>query len=125
MAPVGDPYQERASLLRALDDALSNAETSASLRGKEAARRAHMWSGIAQAYAAKLFALAQAAPMCQEPHLGLASTRELLTELHARFEVGFDGHPTIIEQESRKLAGDLLEELPGYLLEYRTTNGGN
>lgn len=58
---------------------------------------------------------------CNKPHLGLATTKELLLELKARAEISV----TVGEypQEMGDLAmgaANILETLPGSMLDYRT-----
>ena len=53
-----------------------------------------------------------------EPHLGLAPTRQLLTELYVRFEV-----PTP-DETARTLIAFLLGDLTGEQLDYRTVDAG-
>jgi hypothetical protein len=55
---------------------------------------------------------------CTEPHLGLATTRDLLEEIMARGET-----ENVYQDEGNALAigaGQLLDSLPGSMLDYRT-----
>jgi hypothetical protein len=58
---------------------------------------------------------------CQEPHLGLATTRQLLEELRARANT----HgilKTKAEQRAWNFAQDILESAPQDFLNYRTVD---
>lgn len=60
---------------------------------------------------------------CQVPHLGLATTRQLLQELEARGELGSSWcqYPATA-QYLKVSARVLLREMPDDLLDYRTVD---
>lgn len=58
---------------------------------------------------------------CQEPHLGLATTRQLLEEIEARGRT--EDHYGILGMEMSVGARNLIDELPGSMLDYRTVDG--
>lgn len=72
--------------------------------------------------AAQLHATVEAS-YCSEPHLGLATTRELLAELKVRGDVGAVGESNF--NRYRTLAWTvktLLEAMPKDVLDYRTVD---
>lgn len=60
--------------------------------------------------------------MCNQPHLGLATTRELLDEIRARGET----EPRYRDLGDSMAIGamNLIDALPGSMLDYRTVGGG-
>jgi hypothetical protein len=61
---------------------------------------------------------------CNQPHLGLATTRELLRELEVRGEVNvMAGHYPIESENMRGVMAGLLSMSPDGLLDYRTVDG--
>lgn len=60
-----------------------------------------------------------------KPNLGCATTRELLTEIEARGRISFEhggGYPE--ERDMAIGAANLLQALPGSVLDYRTVDAG-
>lgn len=58
-----------------------------------------------------------------EPLLGLATTRELLTELRSRGEVEHIAYGSMFGELMAQAANALLEDLPEPLLNYSTVEG--
>jgi hypothetical protein len=59
----------------------------------------------------------------REPLLGLATNRELIEELRARFTVGLTGVPTGQERKIARIMAALSSELTLEDLNYRTADG--
>lgn len=59
-------------------------------------------------------------PPEKEPKLGLATTRELLEEIKTRGEMAAYGYPE--ERDMAMGAANLLDQLPGSVLDYRTVD---
>jgi hypothetical protein len=58
---------------------------------------------------------------CTDPHLGLATTRELLLEIAARGRV--EDHYGQLGMEMEAGARNLMDSLPGSMLDYSTVKG--
>lgn len=63
----------------------------------------------------------KAAAVRTEPLLGLATTREIMDELRARFQVTY--HPTEFDRDVVWRLNALLAKLPAEVLDYRTVDG--
>lgn len=57
---------------------------------------------------------------CTEPHLGLATTRELLDEIRARGET--ETYYTELGNDIATGVKELMDRMPGSMLEYRTVD---
>lgn len=57
---------------------------------------------------------------CREPHLGLATTRELLSEIEARGNT--EVYYTDLGDEMAVGAKELMDRMPESMLEYRTVD---
>lgn len=60
---------------------------------------------------------------CDVPHLGLATTDQLLAELIARFEVGLTGSATVDERAHAKNLHEMKRDLSDEQLAYKTVGG--
>lgn len=60
--------------------------------------------------------------MTDQPHLGLATTRELLDEIRVRGEM--EPYYRDIGNDMANGAMNLMQQLPGSMLDYRTVDSG-